>query len=83
MKQFLLLACVVISSLCTMAKNGAEIIRENGFQIEVAPMLTTQWSQDGGENSMLPMVGDRQAKTGCGATATAQVMKFWSFPKRG
>ena len=70
-------------------KTGKEIIRENGFKSSVAPLLTTKWAQYGGaENSMLPYVNSpdeasKQAKTGCGATAMAQIMKYWKTPKRG
>ncbi|MDE6842053.1 MAG: C10 family peptidase, partial [Muribaculaceae bacterium] len=46
-------------------------------------MLTTEWSQDGGENALLPMIGTSQAVTGCGVTATAQVMKYWAYPEYG
>lgn len=65
------------------AKSGAEIIHDNGFKAEVTPMLTTEWSQDGGENALLPMIGGEHVPTGCGVTATAQVMKYWSAPATG
>lgn len=71
------------SSLYCFAKSGREIIAENGFKPEVKPMITTEWSQDGGENALLPMIGDDRALTGCGVTATAQVMKYWSAPEYG
>jgi len=83
MKHLFLAFLLLLSSLHCLAKSGAEIIRDNCLKSEVAPLLTTQWSQDGGENSQLPMVNGHLAKTGCGATATAQVMKFWSYPEHG
>lgn len=76
-------ACMIAASLACQAKSGSEIISENGFKAKVAPMLTTEWSQDGGENALLPMIGNARAVTGCGVTATAQVMKFWSAPSSG
>lgn len=62
------------------AKTGSELISENGFAPEVAPILHTQWSQDGGENSHTPLINGKHAPTGCGATATAQVMRHWEYP---
>lgn len=73
----------ILSALICHAKSGSEIIKENNFKTEVPPLLTTQWTQDAGENSMTPIIGNSHAKTGCGATATAQVMKFWSYPEHG
>ena len=68
-------------------KSGREIIVENGFKPYVQPLLSTKWAQyGGGENALLPIVDDRLelvAKTGCGATALAQIMKYWDYPKYG
>ena len=47
-------------------------------------MLQTVWSQNGGENSMLPVLSSGQrAVTGCGVTATAQLMNYWKYPAQG
>ena len=77
-----LLFCLVC---CVMnAQTGKDIISKNGFKAEVTPKLSTHWSQNGGENSLLPFVSDGvHAKTGCGATAMAQVMRYWEHPKKG
>ncbi len=67
-------------------KTNKEIIQENGFKLSVSPMLTTHWSQDGGENSMLPFVNNEHTKravAGCGATALAQVLNYWKYPIHG
>lgn len=70
-------------------KTGKEIIKENGFKSSVAPLIKTKWAQyGGGENAFLPYVNSPyaeslQAKTGCGATALAQIMKYWNYPKKG
>ncbi len=67
------------------AKSGKEIIQENGLKPSVAPLLTTQWSQDGGENAFLPVIDDYDtlADAGCGAVAMAQVMNYWKYPTHG
>lgn len=85
MKQYVvLLALLIQNCIFSTAKTGREIISENGFKSSVNPMLCTCWSQDGGENSMLPFVKDDiKAYTGCGATAVAQVMKYWEHPSQG
>ena len=85
MKHYLL---VVLMTICLTgyARTGREIIAENGFKTSVEPLLTTEWSQNGGENSTLPYLdseGSKQAVTGCGATALGQVLKFWERPARG
>lgn len=58
----------------------------------VTPLLTTLWSQGRPYNDMCPIApayddpylyyGGRAA-TGCVATAMAQVMNYWQWPKRG
>lgn len=74
---------ILCFALPAFSKSGREIIRENNFKTEVHPLLTTEWSQDGGENSMTPEIDGKHTKTGCGATAIAQVMKFWNYPTNG
>ncbi len=85
MRKFVLI--LMLSFFCmTFAKTGKELIAENGFKPSVAPLLKTHWSQNGGENSMLPCLygeGSQRAVTGCGATATAQIMNFWKYPIHG
>lgn len=86
MKKFATLLVVAVLSVSVLAKTGKEIIQENGFKPKVEPLLVTHWSQDGDENSMLPIVNVEEgirAAAGCGATAVAQIMKFWNFPTHG
>lgn len=45
----------------------------------VAPMITTTWNQSPYYNTLCP----DGSPTGCTATATAQVMKFWEHPQTG
>ena len=45
----------------------------------VAPLLSTQWSQNSPYNMLCPS----NSVTGCVATAMAQVMKYWNYPQHG
>ena len=56
-------------------------VRDNA----VAPLLTTQWNQGYPYNLQCPYSISDQAYsvTGCVATATAQVMKYWNHPTVG
>ena len=51
----------------------------------VSPMLTTTWNQGNYYNNLCPYHDSTAARsvTGCVATATAQVMKFWNHPATG
>lgn len=52
---------------------------------EIAPLIKTQWDQSPYYNTLCPF--DRKnaerTVTGCVATAMAQVMKYWNYPKIG
>ncbi|MGN0210667.1 MAG: C10 family peptidase [Muribaculaceae bacterium] len=51
----------------------------------IAPLLATTWYQDGPYNDLCPVLTvdgeDEKAPTGCVATAMAQVMYFYQWPK--
>lgn len=49
----------------------------------VGPLVQTQWDQDAPYWNLCPGSGSSKAYTGCVATAMAQVMKYWEWPKRG
>jgi len=49
----------------------------------VAPMLTTTWDQSPYYNYLCPDSAGQHAVTGCTATATAQIMKYWNWPPTG
>lgn len=49
----------------------------------VPPMLTTNWDQSPRYNNLCPAMGGEHAVTGCAATATAQIMKYWNWPPTG
>lgn len=51
----------------------------------VNPLLTTTWDQYPYYNDLCPFdeAANTRTVTGCVATATAQVMKYWNHPSRG
>lgn len=46
----------------------------------VSPLLTTTWNQSPYYNNLCPDSSGVYTYTGCVATATSQVMKFWNWP---
>ncbi len=52
--------------------------------ISLGPLLSTMWDQYDPYNMYCPLwyTGER-TKTGCTATAAAQVMKYWNYPATG
>ena len=54
-------------------------------QTAVAPLVKVFWNQGTNYNTFCPYdsVGGGRSVTGCVATAMAQVMKFWNYPKVG
>ena len=73
-------ATAEISELWQSMLNGSYTPRNT---TSVAPMLTTTWDQSPYYNSLCPDSAGIHAVTGCAATATAQVMKFWNWPVTG
>lgn len=51
----------------------------------IAPLLSTTWNQNPYYNEYCPYDGNSYVHcvTGCVATATAQVMKYWNYPAQG
>jgi Peptidase C10 family/Spi protease inhibitor/Secretion system C-terminal sorting domain len=49
----------------------------------VGPLLTTTWNQAPYYNDKCPKNAQGQAVTGCVATAMAQIMNYWKYPKTG
>ena len=82
MRQPIIILLALLTVMPASAKTGRQLIEENGLKPAVKPLLKTEWSQTKGENCLLPMLTDtKQAVTGCGATAMAQLIKFWGVPK--
>ena len=51
--------------------------------VVVEPLVKTKWDQEEPFNNQCPIVNEFLTPTGCGATAMAQVMAFWKYPKYG
>ncbi len=49
----------------------------------VGPLVQTTWDQDAPYYNLCPGTGSNKAYTGCVATAMAQVMNYWQWPKQG
>ena len=47
---------------------------------DIAPMVTTRWSQDEPYNNMCPADGNQRTVTGCVATAMAQIVNYHKLP---
>ena len=68
-----------------------EMLRSGTFSIcaqqanAVLPLITTQWDQSPYYNQYCPFDSSWQANavTGCVATAMAQVIRYWQWPKQG
>ena len=69
-----------ITEMWTRMLNGTYTPRNT---TSVSPLLTTTWNQSPYYNNLCPDSADIHAVTGCVATATAQVMKFWNWPVVG
>lgn len=51
--------------------------------VVVDSLIKTKWAQSDPYNNLCPMLNGKRCITGCGATAMAQVMKYWEWPKHG
>ncbi len=49
----------------------------------VSPLIQTKWDQDDPYWNLCPMSGSNHTLVGCVATAMAQVMYYWKWPKQG
>lgn len=65
-------------------KDGGEIVSGGTVDEQVGPLLSTTWSQGCGYNDLLDVCSSGgscgRVWTGCTATATAQVMRYWEYP---
>lgn len=66
-----------------MLKSGT--MPEANYPTSRAPLLRTTWNQGLYYNSMCPYDVNyhEHSATGCVATATAQIMKYWNWPTNG
>lgn len=79
---------IVADSTLLRLWSGTTLLPKSSGQSEsantVAPLLQTQWGQTPYYNAQCPSDGiSGQAISGCVATATAQVMRYWSHPQTG
>ena len=51
--------------------------------VPIPPLTTTAWDQMDPYNRLCPEYNGEKCPVGCVATATAQVMKYWSWPPQG
>ncbi len=73
------------------AESGDWALLEDGelpeplLETSLSPLLTTTWNQSPYYNELCPYHDSTQVRsvTGCVATATAQVMKYWNHPATG
>ena len=56
--------------------------RAGGKLQPIEPLLKTTWSQYGPYNLQTPMHKDKHCVTGCVATAAAQIMGYYQYPKK-
>lgn len=68
-------SAVTIGEWQQAAAGGAEPL----YSVVVSPLITTTWDQSPYYNNQCPS----GCVTGCVATATAQVMKYWQHPSQG
>lgn len=50
---------------------------------DIEPLVTTHWGQDSPENLYCPLFDGTPAVVGCAATAMAQIMNYYEWPKHG
>lgn len=61
-------------------RKGKSLHPQTYKTIVVEPLIKTQWNQSAPYNSQIPYPG---MLTGCVATATAQIMNYYKYPKSG
>lgn len=51
----------------------------------VSPLVSAKWNQSPFVNDMCPYDSEKEERTltGCPATAMAQIMRYWEYPKQG
>ena len=59
------------------------VIVRRTVRAPIAPLIQTKWDQFEPYNRFTPLYSDttKNVPTGCGATAMAQVMKYWNWPQ--
>ena len=55
----------------------------NDLPEEVKPLCSDSWTQDEPYHNLTPIIDSTHCKVGCVATAMAQVMYYYKYPKQG
>lgn len=74
------------SSSTAVVNRGGRGLDSSTERVAIAPMLTTKWNQDAPFNDLCPKAtgsaySNGNSPTGCVATAMAQVMNYFEWPK--
>ena len=84
MKWWLSQYDISISSYSAKGKKYVSSSKAKKAKKDIEPLLgDIQWNQWAPYNMLCPVMGKMEAPTGCVATAMAQVMGMWQWPKRG
>ena len=84
MKWWLSQYDVSISNYSAKGKKYVSSSKAKKAKKDIEPLLgDIQWNQWAPYNMLCPVMGKMEAPTGCVATAMAQVMGMWQWPKRG
>lgn len=59
----------------------ANSIDEEPYGDSIEPLVKARWSQDAPYNYLCPIINKELSVTGCPATAMAQIMNYWKWPK--
>ena len=84
MKWWLSQYDISISNYSAKGKKYVSSSKAKKAKKDIEPLLgDIQWNQWAPYNMLCPVMGKMEAPTGCVATAMAQVMGMWQWPKRG
>ena len=73
-------ACAEVAQEWNRLRSGAKKAKAT---VIVAPLIQTGWDQDAPFWNKCPQKGGKQCYVGCVATAMAQVMNYYQWPKQG
>ena len=72
------------ASISNYSAKGKKYVSSSTAKQDIEPLLgEIEWNQWAPYNLLCPTVEDQETPTGCVATAMAQVMGMWKWPKRG
>ena len=70
-----------LSQVKETMQTRAAIDQLDGFEPEViAPLIKSTWGQGDPFNYLCPTLGGRRGVTGCVATATSQILRYYRYP---